>query len=124
MASDASLQFLAEEPNWLTSFGVAFKIFAEGSGTPIIPVEAIKTSFCEILSYPATFLVISSQSFNPFEPETALALPLLTITARHLPDFVIAFRLQVTLGDPTRFLVNTAAALAETSEITSARSLM
>ena len=116
MASDASLQFLVAEPNCLTSFGVAFKIFLYGSGTPIIPVEAIKTSCCGMLSSSATFLVISSQSFSPFAPDTALAFPLLTMIARQLPDFASARRLQMTLGDTTRFLVNTAAAFAETSE--------
>ena len=90
MASDASVQFLAVPPNFVIRFGVAFIIFSEGRGIPIIPVEAMKTSFCRMPSSSATFLVIVSQSFNPFGPVTVFALPLLTITARQIPDFASA----------------------------------
>ena len=124
MASDASVQFLAVPPNFAIRFGVAFIIFSEGRGIPIIPVEAMKTSFCKMPSSSATFLVIVSQSFNPFGPVTVFALPLLTITARQLPDFASALRLQMTAGETTRFLVNTAAAVAGTSDTMRARSFI
>ena len=122
MASAASVQFFAVRPNFFTSRGAALMIFSEGSGTPITPVEAIRTSFCGMDNSSAIIFVISSQSFMPLGPTTVLAFPLLTTMARQLPGFK-ARRLHVTPGDTIRFLVKTPAAVAGTSEMNNARSL-
>ena len=94
-----------------TILGSAFIIFSFGKGTPIIPVEAIKTSFELIESSCESSDAKDSQSLIPLGPVQALAFPLLTKIARNVFEFFRIFRHHITVGETTLFEVNTPAAI-------------
>jgi hypothetical protein len=94
---------------------------AIGRFSPIIPVDAIKTLFGLTETLEATSLHIDIESFIPFWPVHALALPELTTTAEILAVFRCCLH-TVTDAETILLVVKTAAALAPAGQTISPKS--
>src|SRR3989338_1319018 len=105
----------------LVKFATFFFIFPIGSLFPIMPVEAIRSSFLSRFSLSDKRPNISSASCISLFPTQQFALPLFTITAR-LTLFFTFFALTITDPDLILFVVKTAAHWAGLSENNKARS--
>src|SRR5690606_31757099 len=90
--------------------GMASLSLSTGSGTPITPVEAVRTS-CTLSrpSVAAAAPARSSLSHVPRSPLAQFALPLLTTTAPTAEPAANLARLRDTHGALTRFVVETSA---------------
>src|SRR5579871_729389 len=100
-------------------------ILVAGSGSPITPVEAMKTSLGRQPTTAAADSAMRRAPSNPALPVNALALPLLTTRARALAAFRFALH-HSTGADDVLDLVNTPATCvpgARTARTTSVRSL-
>src|SRR6476646_9987381 len=99
------------------------RIFPRSSGTPITPVDAIRTCSGAQPSEPAAAAAMSRATCSPASPVHAFAQPLLTaITLARPPDFERCSR-DTIIGAATALLVvNTAAAETGSSAAMSAKS--
>src|SRR6516225_3762699 len=123
IARESSAKERAERRRFRVMPDSARRIFSNGSGTPITPVEQTKTSRGWQPRRRAASSTVFTDAAYPAGPVAQFALPAFTMTARMRPFEARKFALEtVTGGATTRFWVNTAAAEAGTSLESKARS--
>src|ERR1700730_13912192 len=123
IASDSSAKERAEGRRCREITGSARNIFSRGSGTPMTPVEQIKSSSGWQPRRFAASAIVRWAAAWPAVPVAQLALPAFTTTPRMRPLDLRRFSLEISTGAATtRFCVKTAAAEARSSLQSSPRS--
>ncbi len=105
----------------LSTASIPASALSIGSGTPITPVEATKTSEGWQPIAPAALAAIASTAARPRWPVNAFELPALTTSARARPS-VSAARHHSTSGEGHLLLVVTPATVVPSSSATKVRS--
>ena len=121
IASAAAAAASTPSPSSASAAAMPASTRSIGSGTPITPVDAMRTALAGQPRPSATSAAIRSASRIPCSPVAALALPLWTRTARMAP-FALCARDSSTGGAAVALRVKTAAAGTVASAATSATS--